>query len=165
VRRPRLRIFALLPAIAALGCTKPTDAPIVIPVASTSAPSIPVAAPLAGPTARVPQGPEACGAEHVWVQGNCIDLAGSSWEFTTHMPEGTRVFAVDFHPGGKATSHDPADSTPDDDEWSTEGDTVHFWFNRRYVEHVAKLERPMEMQGKALNVVKTTWTWSARRVR
>lgn len=107
----------------------------------------------------------ACGPEELSVRGGCLSMEGTSWELTTHMPEGTRMFLVDFHPGGRCTSHDPADSTPDDDEWAVQDKGFRFWFNHRYVVYEASLDDPRTMHGITHNVTGLSWAWTATRVR
>ncbi|MBX7191724.1 MAG: hypothetical protein K1X94_06690 [Sandaracinaceae bacterium] len=105
-----------------------------------------------------------CRSDQLVAGGQCISMEGSSWELTTHMPEGTRVFLVDFFPQGRCTSHDPADTT-DDDEWAIEHKALRFWFNQRYVVYEAELDGPTTMHGITHNVTGLSWSWSAVRVR
>ncbi len=105
-----------------------------------------------------------CADDALVADGQCVSLAGSAWELTTHMPEGTRVFLVELHPGGRCTSHDPADTT-DDDEWASEAKALRFWFNQRYVVYEAVLDGPTSMHGVTHNVTGLSWSWSAVRVR
>jgi hypothetical protein len=106
-----------------------------------------------------------CGADELAVSGACVPMSGSTWLLTTHMPEGTRVFEIDLHPGGRCTSHDPNDTTPDDDEWAMESKGLRFWFNHRYVVYEAELDDARAMHGVTHNVNDLSWSWSAVRVR
>lgn len=105
-----------------------------------------------------------CPADTAPLQDGCVSVSGSRWQLTTHMPGGTRVFLVDLHPGGSVTSHDPVDTTEQNDEWSQQGEVVRFWFNDRYVVHTAVLRDASRMEGQAVNVNQTSWSWSAVRV-
>lgn len=113
---------------------------------------------------RAPLAIVQCGANEVAVGGACAVIEGTTWELTTHMPEGTRVFLVDFHPGGRCTSHDPADSTTENDEWAVESKGLRFWFNERYVVYEVELDDVRTMHGITHNVNDLSWSWSARRV-
>lgn len=106
-----------------------------------------------------------CGADELAASGACVPMSGSTWLLTTHMPEGTRVFEIDLHPGGRCTSHDPNDTTPDDDEWAIESKGLRFWFNQRYVVYEAELDDARAMHGITHNVTDLSWSWSAVRVR
>ena len=106
-----------------------------------------------------------CGADELVAAGACVPIAGSTWLLTTHMPEGTRVFEIDLHAGGRCTSHDPNDTTSTDDEWAIESKGLRFWFNQRYVVYEAELDGPHEMHGVTHNVNDLSWPWTAVRVR
>ena len=105
-----------------------------------------------------------CGANEVPVGGVCATIEGTTWELTTHRPAGTRVFLVDFHAGGRCTSHDPADQTVDNDEWAVENKGLRFWFNERYVVYEVTLDDTSSMHGITHNVNDLSWPWTARRV-
>jgi len=115
--------------------------------------------------ADAPLSVSSCGLTELSFGGGCVPISGSTWLLTTHMPEGTRTFEIDFHPGGRCTSHDPADSTPDDDEWAIEAKGLRFWFNHRYVVYEVELDGPRAMHGITHNVNDLSWAWSAVRVR
>ncbi len=106
-----------------------------------------------------------CAADAIAVDGTCLTITGTTWELTTHMPEGTRVFLVDFLPGGRCTSHDPADSTDTNDEWAVESKGLRFWFNERYVVYEVELDDARTMHGITHNVTDLSWGWTATRVR
>lgn len=106
-----------------------------------------------------------CAADAVAVDGSCLTITGTTWELTTHMPEGTRVFLVDFLPSGRCTSHDPADQTETNDEWAIEGKGLRFWFNERYVVYEVEMDDARTMHGITHNVNDLSWAWTATRVR
>ena len=114
---------------------------------------------------RAPLALVRCEANEVPVGGVCATIEGTTWELTTHMPEGTRVFLVDFLPGGLCTSHDPADVTTGNDEWAVENKGLRFWFNERYVVYEVTLDDASSMHGITHNVNDLSWPWTARRVR
>jgi hypothetical protein len=132
----------------------PRQPPQVARPAATDGPSPPYDA---------PPGPSGCGVDHVWLGDHCLAIAGSKWEMTTEMPTNdTRTFLIEFEPNGRLVSHDPADST-DDDEWEADGTHLRFWFNQRYVVYDANTTSELEMSGTALNVNDLQWPWAARR--
>lgn len=113
----------------------------------------------------MPPPPAACGVDQAFLSGRCFSMANTAWQLSTAMPDGHRVFQVDFLPGGRTTSHDPVDTTTDNDEWEQQGSAFRFWFNSRYVVHETTLTNEQQIQGTTLNVRGQRWTWSATRVR
>lgn len=109
--------------------------------------------------------PATCAPDQAPLSGRCFSMAGTAWQLTTQMPDGLRVFVVEFLPGGRTVSHDPADTTGDNDEWEQRGTSFRFWFNQRYVVHETTLANEQQMSGEALNVRSQRWAWSATRVR
>lgn len=116
-------------------------------------------APIVGPQAT------ACPPDQALLSGRCFSMANTAWMLSTAMPDGHRVFQVDFLPGGRTTSHDPVDTTTDNDEWEQQGTAFRFWFNQRFVVHETTLTNEQQISGTTLNVRGQRWTWSATRVR
>jgi hypothetical protein len=104
-----------------------------------------------------------CDPEDGTLRGGCLELVDSRWELTSHMPEGTRVFVIDLNRGGKLVSHDPHDTT-DDDEWDANGEELRFWFNQRYVVFEAIVVDPDAVSGDTLNINGVRWAWRATRL-
>jgi hypothetical protein len=110
-----------------------------------------------------PLGPAACAKDEARLGTRCVPLEGTRWELTTSMPEGVRVFEIDLEPRGRLRSHDPADST-DDDEWEVRDGALRFWFTHRYVVHEGARTTEATISGTAENVVHDRWEWIARRI-
>lgn len=117
-----------------------------------------------GGGAFVPQA-TACPPDQAMLSGRCFSMANTAWQLSTDMPDGHRVFQVDFLPGGQTFSHDPVDTTRGNDEWEQQGSAFRFWFNQRFVVHETTLTNEQQISGTTLNVRGQRWTWSATRVR
>lgn len=107
----------------------------------------------------------ACPPDQAMLSGRCFSMANTAWQLSTAMPDGHRVFQVDFVAGGQTVSHDPVDTTRGNDEWEQQGSSFRFWFNERFVVHETTLTNEQQISGTTLNVRGQRWTWSATRVR
>jgi hypothetical protein len=110
-----------------------------------------------------PQQPIAstCPGDAVALGGQCTSLVGTVWAYRDEDDE----YQIEFLPGGRFHTMNPADTTPDNDQWAVQGGEVHWWYNDRYVEYVGRPQDGQTLAGDALNTVGKRWSWTARRVR
>ena len=89
-----------------------------------------------------------------------IDVTGSRWLYV----DSNKSYDIEFLAGGIMRTHNPADTTPNNDFWWQNGYTVYWTFNNAYVTYTGNLNTDANyMSGSALNVVGLFWTWTATR--
>ena len=89
-----------------------------------------------------------------------IDLTGTRWLYV----DSNKSYDLEFRSGGVLYTYNPADTTHDNDFWSQNGNIVQWTFNNSYVTYTGTLnDTATFMAGTALNIVGTSWSWTATR--
>ena len=89
-----------------------------------------------------------------------MDITGTRWLYS----DSDKSYDLEFRAGGVLYTHNPADTTPNNDFWSQNGNIVIWTFNNSYVTYTGTLnDTATFMAGSALNIVGTTWSWTATR--
>jgi hypothetical protein len=88
-------------------------------------------------------------------------LEGSRWLYTDADEE----FEIEFMQGGKLRIHQPADVTPDNDNWEVNGNILHLYQNDRYVTYRGSFAGNDLIRGTVVSANAPSWTFEMRRAR
>ena len=93
-------------------------------------------------------------------------LQGSAWMLSYHIPRiGDRHFKIEFLKKGMLVNHHPNETTPENDTWHVEADTIHMSINDNYTLYEGRMVSNNQMKGTAKNKVDEVWEWVATRIR
>lgn len=92
-----------------------------------------------------------------------IDITGSKWEITMGPTfKGTKNAIVTFNADGKFKNHNPKNTTPDNEYWKMNGNTITFGFNNWFSTYTGSISADgNQMSGKAVNKNGLEWSWTS----
>jgi len=89
-----------------------------------------------------------------------VSLIGTEWIFIDDDEDYNSreyPYIIRFSNDGKLNVLLYKDTTPDDDTWTQNGNTVIFYYNDRYVEHTGKIINNNFIEGIAINIDELSW--------
>jgi hypothetical protein len=94
------------------------------------------------------------------------EIEGTRWKLTStgEQYKGTKVHDIAFRAAGRLISFNPADKTPNNDTWRTNGEELVVSFNDGFAIYRGQLGADGRLSGTGTNEKGETWQWSATRV-
>ena len=92
------------------------------------------------------------------------NLSGSRWQlrFATGAYQGD--YSITLGPGGKLSSSNPQDNTPDNDRWEQHGSQVLLLFNDGFARFEGDWLPTQRLAGRASSPSAGDWHWEAERL-
>ncbi len=92
------------------------------------------------------------------------DLSGSRWQLRFAAGSYQGDYAITLAPGGKLSSANPQDHTPDNDRWEQHGSDVLLLFNDGFARFEGQWLPTRRLAGTASSPSAGGWQWEAERL-